>query len=447
MPYTNIFKSPLQHFIKTKINGGTILLFVACAAMIIANSPLSEAYNNFFSTEMIFQFGDTNLFHVHGKNMTFISLINDVLMAIFFFSIGLEIKRELLVGELSSPRKALLPVIAACGGMIIPVALFSLISPEGPAAHGAAIPMATDIAFSLGILSLLGKKVPLSLKIFLTAFAVVDDIGGIIVIGMFYSSNVVISYLIWSFLFIAILLLGAKFGIFNKLFYIFFGIIIWYLFLHSGIHPTIAGVIVAFTIPARPMMNTHKYVNDIRKSISKLPEIDHTRNHKYMLSNSELAILHHVESSSDRVISPLQSMNDNLHSLVNYIIMPLFAFANASVSFTHFSISDIEGVTLSVFLALVLGKLIGIFSFTWITIKLNWLKMPDHMNSKSLMGVAMLGGIGFTVSLFIANLSYADVPGVGGTLLNNAKMGIIGASLFAGVCGYLILNHVLKSKQ
>lgn len=444
---TDVFKSPIRHFIKTKINGGAILLFVALAAMIIANSPFREAYDSFFAKEVILRFGEINLFHVHGSNMTFMSLINDALMAIFFFSVGLEIKRELLVGELSTLRKALLPVVAACGGMIIPILLFALISPAGEASRGAAIPMATDIAFSLGVLSLLGKKVPLSLKIFLTAFAVVDDIGGIIVIGAFYSSHLVPSYLLWSLLFIGLLFTGGKLGINSKLFYIFFGIIVWYLFLNSGIHPTIAGVIVAFTVPARPIMNIYKYVGEIRNSLQKLPETAYKSENKYMLSNSELSILRHVESVSDKVISPLQSLDDNLHPLVNYVVMPLFAFANASISFTNFTLGDLEGVTLTVFIALVAGKLIGIFSFTWIAVRCKWLSMPERMDSKSLLGVAMLGGIGFTVSLFIANLSYSGIPEAGNALLNQAKMGIIGGSLFAGVCGYLILNYVYKEKH
>lgn len=443
----NVFKSPLRHFIQTKINGGAVLLIVALAAMVIANSPLREAYDHFFAQEVILQFGDINLFHVHGSNMTLMSLINDAFMAIFFFSVGLEIKRELLVGELSSPRKAMLPVIAACGGMIIPIILFSLITETGPASRGAAIPMATDIAFSLGVLALLGKRIPLSLKIFLTAFAVVDDIGGIIIIGAFYSSHLVIEYLLWALLFISLLYLGGKLGVNSKLFYIFFGIIVWYLFLNSGIHPTIAGVIVAFTVPARPKLNIYKYVGDIRESLKKLPETANMSNNKYMLSNSEVSILRHVESSSDKVISPLQSMDDNLHPLVNFVIMPLFAFANANISFSHITFSDLQGVTLTVFISLVLGKLIGIFSFTWIAVKFKWLNMPDHMNNRSLFGVAMLGGIGFTVSLFIANLAYAGIPGIGAELLNQAKLGIITGSVFAGATGYLLLRFYYKPKQ
>ncbi len=442
----NIFKSPLRHFIRTKINGGAILLFVALAAMIIANSPLREAYDNFFAQEVVLRFGNFNLFQIHGSNMTLMSLINDAFMTLFFFSVGLEIKREVLVGELSSLRKALLPVVAACGGMIVPILIFTLICEPGPASRGAAIPMATDIAFSLGVLSLLGKRVPLSLKIFLTTFAVVDDIGGIIVIGAFYSSHLIAEYLLWASAFIFILWLGGRLGINSKLYYIFFGIIVWYFFLNSGIHPTIAGVIVAFTVPARPKLNIYKYVREIRESLQKLPEKVDSHSNKYMLSNSELSILRHVESTSDKVISPLQSMDDNLHPLVNYIVMPLFAFANASISFDHFSLADLEGVTLTVFIALVVGKLIGIFSFTWLAIKTKLLSMPDHMNTRSLFGVSMLGGIGFTVSLFIANLSYAALPGIGATLLNQAKIGIISGSVFAGIMGYFLLKHTYSKK-
>ena len=275
--------------------------------------------------------------------------------------------------------------------MLVPILIFSLICPEGPVSRGAAIPMATDIAFSLGVLSLLGKRIPLSLKIFLTTFAVVDDIGGIIVIGAFYSSNLILEYLLWALGIIFILWIGGKAGINSKLFYIFFGIVVWYLFLNSGIHPTIAGVIVAFTVPARPKLNIYKYVGEIRASLQKLPETSDMANNKYMLSNSERAILRHVESASDKVISPLQSMDDNLHPLVNYVVMPLFAFANASISFEHFTLADIEGVTLSVFIALVLGKLLGIFSFTWLAVKSKLLNMPEHMDARSLLGVSMLG--------------------------------------------------------
>lgn len=441
------FKFPIRQLIKTKMNSGAILLFVALAAMIIANTPFREHYNNFFSKEMVLNIGEIGIFLRHdGTNMTFLDFINDALMVIFFFSVGLEIKREVLVGELSSLKKALLPVVAACGGMIVPVAIFCLNSVSANEMQGAAIPMATDIAFSLGVLALLGKKVPLSLKIFLTTFAVVDDIGGILVIAIFYTSHIAFHYLLLALFLIAVLYLGGRMGIYSKLFYIFFGILVWFFFLHSGIHPTIAGVIVAFTVPAKPRLNLYKYVDNIRENLQRLPAAPERENNKIILSNSELSILKSIEAASDKVISPLQSMDDSLSSLVNYVVMPLFAFANASITFDGFTLASLQGVSLNIFLALVLGKLIGIFAFTYITVKTGLLSLPERMNTQSLWGVSMLGGIGFTVSLFIANLSYTGIPEVGSVLLNQAKIGIIGGSIFAGICGYIILNYVLKKQ-
>ena len=437
------FKFSIRRLIQTKINGGIILLFVALAAMLIANTPLREHYNILLSQNITLTIGNFNLFDRHdGNPMTLLDFINDALMAIFFFSVGLEIKRELLVGELSSPRKALLPVIAACGGMIVPVLLFWAISPAGPATRGAAIPMATDIAFSLGVLSLLGKKVPLSLKIFLTAFAVVDDIGGIIIIALFYSSHLTVEYLVAAAVIVPLLYIGGRQGIHNKLFFIFFGIVVWCLFINAGIHPTIAGVVVAFTVPARPKLYIYKYVNSIRESLKRLPE----NSNETILSNSELSILKSIESASDKVVSPLQAMDDDLRTLVNYVIMPLFAFANASISFEGFTLASLQGVSITIFVSLVFGKLIGIFSFTYLFIKCGWLSMPDKMNMQSLFGISLLGGIGFTVSLFIATLSYTGMGAEGAMLLNQAKIGIIGGSLFAGISGYFYLRHTLNKK-
>lgn len=446
MTLNDTFKFTIRKLIQTKINGGFVLVFVALLTMIIANSPLKEYYHWLFAQEFTLSLGGYNLLQGHGgRPMTFLEFINDGLMAIFFFSVGLEIKREMLVGELSSPRKALLPVIAACGGMIVPVAIFLLISPAGPETRGAAIPMATDIAFSLGVLSLLGKRVPLSLKIFLTAFAVVDDIGGIIVIAIFYSQHLIWAYLIAALAVIVFLYLGGRYGVHSKLFYVFFGFIVWHLFLLSGIHPTIAGVVVAFTVPARPKLYIYRYVNRIRENLKRLPET-HSPN-GMMLSNSELSILKSIEAASDKVVSPLQAMDDDLRVMVNYVIMPLFAFANAGISFAGFTMASLEGLSMTVFVSLVLGKLIGIFSFTYIATKSRCLSMPDKMNYKSLFGVSLLGGVGFTVSLFIANLSFGNLPEVGAALLNQAKIGIVFGSVFAGICGYFFLKWVLPEKS
>ena len=432
----------VKNFSALNVVASILLFLTAILAAVVANSSLAPVYQSFLSQELHLRIGDFNLLSHGGHNLTMIEFINDCLMTIFFLAVGLEIKRELLVGELSSFRKAILPFIAACGGMILPVVVyFLLVTPDTPETQGMAIPMATDIAFSLGVLSLLGKRVPLSLKIFLTAFAVVDDIGGILVIAIFYSSEVAYGYLIVAAILYIFLYYMGKFGMTQKIFFLFFGIIIWYLFLQSGIHSTISGVILAFVIPARPRLDAGKYIRRIRAIVSSFPIV---QSDNIVLTNEQIATLKQVERASDRVISPLQSLEDNLHGAVNFVILPLFAFANAGIALDGFDLSSVfQGVSLAIFLGLVLGKFFGIFSFTFIAIKMRWVSMPHGATWKTIAGVSALGGIGFTVSLFIANLSYGDMPG-GELLLNQAKMGILLGSLLAGIIGYTLLNLFLS---
>lgn len=306
----------------------SVLLFLAAIlAAVVANSSLSPVYQDFLLQELHLRIGNFNQFSHGGHPLKMIEFINDCLMTVFFLAVGLEIKRELLVGELSSVRKAALPFIAACGGMVVPVVIYALSVASGtPETRGMAIPMATDIAFSLGVLSLLGKRVPLSLKIFLTAFAVVDDIGGILVIALFYSADVAYGYLIAAAVLYVFLYYMGKFGVTQKIFFLFFGVIIWYLFLQSGIHSTISGVILAFVIPARPRLDAGKYIERIRDIIGEFPV---SKSDNIVLTNAQIATLKQVERASDYVISPLQSLEDNLHGAVSFVILPLFAFANA----------------------------------------------------------------------------------------------------------------------
>jgi NhaA family Na+:H+ antiporter len=322
----------MKDFSSMNITASILLFVTAIAAAVIANSPAASVYQEFLSHELHFRIGGFNLLSHAGHNLTMIEFINDGLMTIFFLMVGLEIKRELLVGELSSFRKAALPFIAACGGMVVPVVIYSMVcAPGTEGGQGLAIPMATDIAFSLGVLSLLGKRVPLSLKIFLTAFAVVDDIGGILVIAIFYSSHVAYEYLLWAALLYVLLYFIGKKGATNKIFFLVVGVVIWYLFLQSGIHSTISGVILAFVIPAKPQLNVGTYIERIRRIISTFPEMGANN---IVLTNQQIAKLKEVESASDRVISPLQSLEDNLHGAVNYLVLPLFAFVNAGVMFS-----------------------------------------------------------------------------------------------------------------
>lgn len=425
---------------------GNVLLFATGLALIVANIPgINEYYNEFWTQEVRLQVGDFNLFSHHGQPMSMLAFINDALMAVFFFSIGLEIKREILVGELSSFRQAFLPIMGAIGGMIVPVVIFFLFAHGTPYAGGAAIPMATDIAFSLGVLAMLGKRVPLSLKIFLTTLAVVDDIGGIIVIAVFYSGHIDAMLLLYAVGLLVLLLLGSKMHIQSKIFYIGIGGVVWFLFLNSGIHPTIAGVLVAFCVPATPVFEPKKYIQMIRTAISNFKdEADEQLTQKTILNHEQMAWLKQVEHASDKVISPLQDLEDSLHPVVTYIIIPVFAFANAGIFLLNIApVTIIEGISLAIICGLVLGRFLGIFAFSWLTVKLGWAPMPSRSNWKMMASVAVLGGIGFTVSLFIANLSFPGADAASVDLLNHAKIGIVVGSFLAGILGFLLLHMTL----
>lgn len=440
MPNLKPSNYSFSSFFRHNINGGMLLIFVSVMALIFANSQWSLYYTGFLDHPISLIFGDFNLLSHHGKPLTMASFINDCLMAIFFFHVGLEIKREILVGELSSVRQASLPILAAIGGMMMPVIVYLMVEHVSPGSKGMAIPMATDIAFSLGVLSLLGKRVPLGLKIFLTAFAVVDDIGGILVIALFYTESIQWTYLLVALGLVAILQVACRLRINKRAFYSILGIAIWYLFLQSGVHSTIAGVLVAFTIPARPSLKIGKYIDRIKYSINTFPK---SRDENIVLTNDQIYELKNIEEASDKVISPLQYMEDKLHGLVNYFILPLFAFANAGVMFTGNG-ELIGAVTWAVALGLIVGKPIGIFCFTWLFVNLKLVSLPDGINWKSIFGVSCLGGIGFTVSLFIANLSFrsTDIE-----LLNQAKLGIIIGTVISAVIGYSFLRFTLSKKN
>lgn len=425
------------------INGGILLMVIVLLAMLVANSPWSEAYLNFWDKRVYLQVGDFNLFNHHGHPMTLMTFINDVLMTIFFFSVGLEIKREILVGELSSFRQALLPIIAACGGMLLPVIIYYMITKGTQAENGLAIPMATDIAFSLGVLCLFGKRVPISLKIFLTAFAVVDDIGGILVIALFYTSHLDPTWLIYAGIALSVLCAGNRMGVHNHWFYIVVGFVLWYCFLQSGIHATIAGVVAAFTVPATPHLHTGKYINYIKQNIEEFP--GNTCKKDIILNKEQINALKCIESASDRVISPLQSLEDNLHALVNYVVIPLFAFANAGIVLTSEYGGQLEiGIlTWAVTIGLIIGKFAGIYLFTWLTIKSRLSTLVNGMTWSNLAGISLLGGIGFTVSLFIANLSFGNDA----EMLGQAKLGVLFGTAIAGILGYIVLYFTLPKEK
>ena len=442
---TGIFFSARQA-LRLHASGGNILIAATALALIIANIPgINTTYFEFWEQEVRLQIGSFNIFSHSGHPMNLLAFINDALMAIFLFSIGLEIKREVLVGELSSFKQALLPIVGAIGGMAVPVLIFFLLSRGTDYAGGAAIPMATDIAFSLGVLAMLGKRVPLSLKIFLTTLAVVDDIGGIIVIAAFYSTHIEVMLLVYAALLFGVLLLGSALKIKSKIFYLLVGGAIWFLFLNSGIHPTIAGVLVAFCVPATPVFAPKKYINIIRRSIAHFKDDDAIDlEARTILDKQQMNWLKEVESASDKVISPLQDLEDSLHPIVNYFIVPLFAFANAGIFLLDMEPASVfEGVSLAVVCGLVIGKFLGILLFSFLTIKTGLAPMPAHANWSMMASISMLGGIGFTVSIFIATLSFNAAIPAQADLLAHAKLGIVAGSLLSGIIAFIWLHLTL----
>ena len=438
-----------KSMVKKYVNSSAVLIICTILALLLANSPLKEGFFSFWNNEVSLSIGNFNLFSHNGHSMTLIQVINDFLMAIFFLSVGLEIKREILVGELSSAKKAMLPIIGACGGMLIPVLFFWLTCPNDPdMLRGVAIPMATDIAFSLGVLSIFDKRVPIGLKIFLAALAVADDLGGIIVIALFYSSTIDINYLLLAGLCVAVLIIGNNRKIMSKNFYLVTGLVLWYLMLNSGIHSTIAGVIVAFCVPGSLRKGATRYIERIKENIKTFNEV-HTvgKHHTAILTNEEIHKLKSIESAADKLISPLQEFEDSLHNIIGYVIIPLFAFANVGIDLSAMSIGSlVGGISLSVVTGLVAGKFVGVFSFSWIAIKLGIVQLPQGADWKSFAAVCMLCGIGLTVSIFIADLSYASL-GSGTSLLAEAKLGILCGSVISAILGCILLNKYLPKKN
>lgn len=427
------------------------LIAATVIALICANVPsIKEWYFGLLETPVSISFGEFNVFSHHGEPFSLQVLINDFLMAIFFLSVGLEIKREILVGELSSLKKAILPIIGACGGMLIPVLVFFAACPsEAAMLRGAAIPMATDIAFSLGVLGMFGKRVPIGLKVFLTTLAVADDLGGILVIAIFYTSQIVWEYMILVLICIVGMVVGNRYNIKSKTFYLIFGAIMWFAMLNSGIHATISGVIAALCIPASIGKGTRYYIERIRKNIGEFPEVEITDRHQVVVfSNDEIQMLKSVESAADHLVSPLQHLEDDLREFINYIILPLFAFANAGVDLSNVHFVDLfSGVSLAVMLGLVLGKFAGVLSFSWLAIKTKIASMPSGADWKSFASVCMLCGIGFTVSMFIADLAYSPLGVDGRTMLDHAKLGILCGTIISALVGALLLNKTLPKVE
>jgi NhaA family Na+:H+ antiporter len=358
-------------------------------------------------------------------------------MSVFFFVIGLELKREIIAGELSKPKDAILPIFAGLGGMVVPALFYILWNANGEASNGWGIPMATDIAFALGILYLLGDRVPVSLKIFLTALAIADDLGAVLVIAFFYTSDISTTSLLIGGGFLVVLLLANLLGVRNTVFYGIIGIGgLWLAFLLSGVHATIAGVIAALTIPANVKIGDKNFVKKMNELTNEFKRS--TPNNVALITSDQLHILEDIRHYSKAAMPPLQRLEHSMHPLVGFVVMPIFALANAGITFSNNFFSDLgSNISLGVILGLVVGKFIGIVGFSKILIKLKLATLPDGVSWRQIYGVAMLAGIGFTMSLFITDLAFLNA-----TNILQAKIGIFVASLICGVGGYLTLRKV-----
>ncbi len=420
----------MQEFIHHSTSGGIILIGTIVLALILANSPLADSYHAILDMKIGLSIGSMSLNHdLHHW-------INDGLMAIFFFLVGLEIKREVLVGELSNLRSALLPISVALGGAVIPAAIYVLINWGGSGVQGWAIPMATDIAIALGVLALLGKRVPAILTIFLTAVAIADDLMAILVIALFYTASINALALGVGAGLLALLVFCNRMGIRNILIYSIVGIGVWLAFEQSGIHATIAGVLVAWTIPARTRINPGAFLSEVRATLNAF-ESSNLEPVRMLTDERQQTAIRAIKDRCELAQAPLQQIEHKLHPWVAFGILPIFALANAGIPL---SFGAIEGAVipamLGIGLGLVLGKPLGFLLVAWIMIRGGWATLPAGVTWRHLIGLGMIAGIGFTMSLFIAALSFTDP-----VLLEATKLSIVGASVVAGIGGYIILRY------
>lgn len=436
-PWEKAFRriaTPFEHFIHAQTTTGLMLVFMTILALILANSPFAESYLHFFHINIDFNVGSWALSHsLHHW-------INDGLMAVFFFIIGLEIKREISAGELSNLKVAILPIIAAIGGMIFPAIIYLYFNANEAGANGWGIPMATDIAFAITALVLLGKRVPTALVTFLVALAIVDDLGAVLVIALFYTEtiNMFALGLAGSMFFLMIAL--NRFGIHAILPYFIVGLLMWFFMLESGVHATIAGVLAALTIPSKPKRAPESFSKDTIALIKEYESYPIEEN--YMMHENQKALLLNIKDKIDAVGTPSARLEHSLHLPVALIIIPLFALANAGIAIDFDSIGNtiLEPVSIGIITGLIVGKVIGIFGLSWLAIKLKIAQLPKESTMSQIFGVSFLGGIGFTMSIFVADLAFVSSP----ELILQAKVGILCASLFAGLFGFFWLKYIAK---
>ncbi len=425
-PVAAKFVRPMLRFTHIAAAGGVVLLVAAVIALIWANL-FGESYTNFWATEVAFVFGPIHL----AESLKYI--VNDALMVIFFFVVGLEIKRELVVGELKDKKKAALPAIAALGGMIVPALIFvALAGGVAGASNGWGVPMATDIAFSVGVISLLGNRVSVGAKLFLLALAITDDIGAIAVIAIFYSDSIAMGYLVSGIVGLGIIYLAGKVGIRHMGFYIVMGVVVWFFIFESGVHATLAGVALGLLTPVFPYYSDDEYYRRSRSIIGRYQMDSASPLKRDRVDHGALELAKVAQES----VSPLDRLETVLHPWSAFVVVPLFALANAGVSFEGINIGEAvtSAVTLGVAAGLFVGKIVGITLFTWIAVKTGMGRLPERTGWSQIVGLGALAGIGFTVSLFVSELAFDDLE-----ITNLAKIGIFMGSGLSGVVGYMLL--------
>ncbi len=422
--------SAFAEFFRTEAAGGVLLLVCAALALIWANSPFSVSYFRLWETTVTAGVGPLVI------QKPLLLWINDGLMALFFFVVGLEIKREILTGELAVPRKAALAVLAAVGGMLVPAVLYLSVNVGTDASAGWGIPMATDIAFALGVLALLGSRAPLALKVFLTAIAIVDDLGAVLVIALFYTSQVSIPALGVAGAFFVALVLINRFRVQRPLIYALLGLGLWVAMLKSGVHATVAGVLVAMTIPARRQIDAPRFLAEAKDLVGRFSE--GIKAGRTIPTSEQRYAVHALENACERVETPLARLEHGLHGWVAFLIMPVFALANAGVGLGGNVLGMLaDPVAIGIGLGLVVGKQAGVFGFAWAAVKTGIARLPEGVTWAQVHGVSLLTGIGFTMSIFIANLAFGESP----ERLNSAKLGILVASLLSGLLGWWRLRR------
>jgi len=426
--------SPFQKFVNLQSSTGILLLATTIIALVWANSAFAEGYQSLWQYE-IGIVSDT--FELKKPLLLW---VNDGLMAIFFFLIGLEIKREFLIGELNTTKKVMFPLFGAIGGIALPVLFYIILNQNPETLKGWGIPMATDIAFSLAILKVLGNRVPLSLKIFLTAFAIVDDLGAVLVIAVFYSSNLDLALLGYAMGLLAIIYFLSYKGLYFEFLTILSGIVVWLLFLKAGLHPTLAGVLMAFAIPVRQKISTHEFTNQLENIVTKIKKS--TILQKPVLSPKQLKLIYDLEDWSDDYRSPLQHLEHKLHNWVAYLVIPVFALANAGVALNNDGTLETV-LIINIMICLILGKSIGISAVIFLARKLKIITVPKDITNKQIIGVSFLAGIGFTMAIFIASLAFSSTP----EYIDSAKIGILIGSLISAIIGFSILRfNTVKGK-